>query len=148
WTLKKATKVIADTGAGGAALTSHVVYDGAGRATASWGIDSTGADARTSKTIFYAAGANPLDAACANRPEWAGWPCVTTVAAAPGPVDPARMTAELAKKNVTSYSRWGDPAAVTDSVAGTSASRTKTTLYDDAGRTTSAQVTSTGDGAT
>src|SRR6266511_3078474 len=65
-----------------------------------------------------------------------------------GTVDPARMTAELAKKRVNSYSRWGDAAVVTDSVAGTSASRTTTTLYDDAGRTTSVQITSTGDGAT
>src|SRR6266508_4024034 len=39
-------------------------------------------------------------------------------------------------------------ATVTDRVAGTSASRTTTTLYDDAGRTTSVQITSTGDGAT
>src|SRR6266540_437379 len=148
WTLKQPTKVIADAGPGGAALTSYVVYDSAGRATASWGIDSTGADARTSKTIFYTAGANPLDAGCANQPEWAGQPCVTMVAAAPGTVDPARMTAELAKKRVSSYSRWGDAAVVTDSVAGTSASRTTTTLYDDAGRTTSVQITSTGDGAT
>src|SRR6266498_3038156 len=148
WTLKQPTKVIADAGPGGAALTSYVVYDSAGRATASWGIDSTGADARTSKTIFYTAGANPLDAGCAYQPEWAGQPCVTMVAAAPGTVDPARMTAELAKKRVSSYSRWGDVAVVTDSVAGTSASRTTTTLYDDAGRTTSVQITSTGDGAT
>src|SRR6266511_950676 len=98
--------------------------------------------------VATTAGIRPRTASCAYQPEWAGQPCVTMVAAAPGTVDPARMTAELAKKRVSSYSRWGDVAVVTDSVAGTSASRTTTTLYDDAGRTTSVQITSTGDGAT
>jgi RHS repeat-associated protein len=148
WVLKKPTQVVADAGAGGAALTSHVVYDAAGRTLASWGIDSTGADARTSKTIYYTAGANPADAGCANQPEWAGQPCVTAVAAAPGTVDPARMSAELPVKRVNSYNRWGDVAVTTETVAGTSASRTTTTLYDAAGRVSSVQITSSGDGAT
>jgi RHS repeat-associated protein len=151
WVLKAATSVTTDAGTGGAHLTAHTVYDSAGRATASWGIDSTGSDARTSLTIFYTAGTNTQDAACGNKPEWAGNACVTKKA---GPVvggDPSRgMSTNLSERRVTSFTRWGDTAQVTETVTGTTpvATRSTTTGYDAAGRVTGVAITSTNDGAT
>ena len=148
WTLRKPTKVVADAGTGGAALTSYVVYDATGRATESWGIGATGTDARTTKTIFYTAGVNAVDAACGNTPKWAGQACVTKKAGAVTGHDPARMATNLPERRVTSYTRWGDVGVVTETVPGTSAARTTTTTYDTAGRVTAVAITSTGDGAT
>jgi RHS repeat-associated protein len=148
WTLRKPTTVVADAGAGGAALTSYVVYDAAGRATESWGVGVTGTDARTTKTIFYTAGTNAVDAACGNTPKWAGQACVTKKAGAVTGHDPARMATNLPERRVTGYTRWGDVGVVTETVPGTSASRTTTTSYDTAGRVTAVAITSTGDGAT
>jgi len=148
WVLKKPTKIIADAAPGGANLTSYVVYDSAGRATASWGVGSTGNDARATRTIYYTGDGSSPEADCRNKPEWAGQPCLTRKA---GPVsghDPARMSTNLPERRVTDYSRWGDVEIVTETVPGTSASRTTTTGYDTAGRTTSVEITSTGDGAT
>ncbi len=147
WTLRKPTTVVADAGPGGQALTSHIIYDAAGRATESRGIGATGTDARTTKTIFYTAGTNAADAACGNTPKWAGRPCVTKKAGAVTGHDPARMAGSLPERRVTSYTRWGDVGVVTETVPGTAASRTTTTTYDTAGRITAVAITSTGDGA-
>jgi RHS repeat-associated protein len=148
WTLRKPTTVIADAGAGGAGLTSYVVYDSTGRATESWGIGATGTDARTTKTIFYTAGTNAADAACGNTPKWAGNACVTKKAGAVTGHDPTRMATNLPERRVTSYTRWGDVGVVTETVPGTTASRTTTTTYDTAGRISLVAITSTNDGAT
>lgn len=147
WTLRKSTRQVADAGAGGAALNSYAVYDVAGRTTATWGIGSTGSDARTRITRYYTAGIHPTDTACGNKPEWAGQTCVATVAAPPGTVDAARLAANLPLKRITSYDRWGAPAVVTENVAGTSAARTTTTVRDTSGRVQSVQVVATGDGS-
>jgi RHS repeat-associated protein len=148
WVLRKPTMVVADAGAGGTALTSYVVYDSTGRVTESWGVGSTGTDARTTKTIYYTAGTNAADAACGNTPKWAGNACVTKKAGAVTGHDAARMSTNLPERRVTAFTRWGDVSTVTETVPGTSASRTTTTLYDTAGRVSSVAITSTGDGAT
>ncbi|MGE5829933.1 MAG: LamG-like jellyroll fold domain-containing protein [Micromonosporaceae bacterium] len=148
WTLRKPTTVVADAGTGGVGLTSYVVYDSTGQATASWGVGATGTDARTATTIYYTAGPNSADAACGNTPQWAGSPCVTKKAGAVTGHDPARMSTYLPERRVTAYTRWGDIAVVTESVPGTTATRTTTTGYDDAGRITGVTIVSGNDGAT
>jgi RHS repeat-associated protein len=148
WVLKKPTRITADAGPGGVQAVSNIVYNDQGRTTSSWGIDSNGSDARTSVSIYYTAGTNTVDAACGNKPEWAGQPCVTKKAGPATGHDPARMTTNLPERRVTSYTRWGDVATVTEAVPGTAASRTTTTHYDNAGRVDSVAITSTGDGAT
>ncbi|BAJ26212.1 MULTISPECIES: ricin-type beta-trefoil lectin domain protein [Kitasatospora] len=138
WTLGVATSVTTD--ATGQALTATVRYDASGRAVESRKPGSTGTDASTVKTVFYTAGANPDDAACGNRPEWAGSPCTTGPGGAITGADAARMPTTLPVKRVTRYSRFGDVEEVTETNAGKS--RTSVTVYDGADRIVSAQITS------
>ncbi|KIQ66412.1 hypothetical protein TR51_02020 [Kitasatospora griseola] len=138
WTLKTPTSVTTD--ATGAALTATVKYDASGRALESRKPGSAGTDASTVKTVFYTAGANPDDAACGNRPEWAGSPCTTGPGGAITGADAVRMPTTLPVKRVTRYSRFGDVEEVTETNAGKS--RTSVTVYDGADRIVSAQITS------
>lgn len=144
WRLKKSTSFLDDTGPGGLNLATHTVYDDAGRTTADWGIDTNGADARTKVNVHYTAGPNPADAACGNRPEWAGKLCVRRAAGAVTGHDPARMATDLPVHRVESYHRFGGEAVVTETAMGRT-SRT-TTTYDAAGRTLT--VTTTADDGT
>lgn len=140
WTLKTATKVIADAVPGGQNLTAYAVHNAAGRVLKSWGIGSTGSDAMAREVIYYTAGTNAQDAACGNKPEWSGEPCVTRAVGAVTGHDPARMTTNLPVRRVTEYTRYGDEAIVTETAAGKT--RTTTTLYDPATRVTSTVITS------
>ena len=58
----------------------------------------------TTTTTYYTVGAQPTDAACGNKPQWAGLVCRTGPAAAPdsGPTMPSSQT--------TKYSMWLAPA--------------------------------------
>ena len=133
WQLKKETSTTTDAG------TAYVVYDNAGRSVKSWGIDSTGADARTTATAYYTAGPHPTDPDCGNKPEWAGQPCRT---GAGGAITGQRpdMTGELPVKKVEEYTRTGDTAKVVETSAGKT--RRTITQYDGADRVTSVQITS------
>ncbi|MBY8870259.1 DNRLRE domain-containing protein [Micromonospora sp. PLK6-60] len=137
WVLKRPTKVVGD--AGGANVTSYVVHDTAGRVLKSWGVGSTGDDARAVENIYYTAGANSRDAACGGRPEWAGEACVTRSVGAVTGHDPNRMTTELPVRRILGYNRFGDTTSTAESAAGKT--RTTVTTYDTAGRTTSVAVT-------
>ncbi|HWH00397.1 MAG TPA: LamG-like jellyroll fold domain-containing protein [Pilimelia sp.] len=139
WALGAFTTMVADAGPGGANLTARGVYDASGRALRSWGIDSTGTDARARMNVYYTAGPNPQDAACGNRPEWAGLACVSRAAAAVTGHDPARMTGDLPVRRVTRYSRFQEPEEVVETAGGRT--RTTTTTYDAAGRVTGTSVT-------
>ncbi|MER6400103.1 ricin-type beta-trefoil lectin domain protein [Kitasatospora sp. NPDC001603] len=138
WTLKTATSVTTD--ALGAKLTSTVKYDASGRALESRKPGSNGTDAGTVKSVFYTAGANPDDAACANRPEWAGLPCVTMPGGTITGADAARMPTTLPVKRVTRYSPFGEPEETTETNAGKS--RKTVTTYDNADRILSTEITS------
>lgn len=137
WTLKKPTKVITDVG--GENLTTYTVHDAAGRVTATLGVDSTGADARTLQTIYYTPGTNSLDIGCGNRPEWAGQVCLTHAAGTVTGHDPTRMTTNLPIRRVTGYSRHGDETTVTETAGGKT--RTTALVYDSATRITSTTIT-------
>ncbi|MFJ5150034.1 RHS repeat-associated core domain-containing protein [Streptomyces sp. NPDC088353] len=140
WTLRAETSVTTDAVSGGANLTSTIKYDAAGRAVESRRPGSNGADAGTVKTVFYTAKANPDDAACGNRPEWAGNPCVTLPGGKVTGADTARMPDTLPVKRITRYSRFGDVEEVTESNAGKT--RKTVTVYDAADRIVSTEITS------
>ncbi|MFE9439200.1 DNRLRE domain-containing protein [Streptomyces sp. NPDC006602] len=140
WTLRAETSVTTDAVTGGANLTSTIRYDAAGRAVESRRPGSNGADAGTVKTVFYTAGANPDDASCGNRPEWAGNPCVTQPGGKVTGADTARMADTLPVKRITRYSRSGDIEEVTETNAGKT--RKTVTAYDAADRILSTEITS------
>ncbi|MFE7584367.1 DNRLRE domain-containing protein [Streptomyces gardneri] len=139
WTLRTETSVTTDAVTGGANLTALIKYDAAGRAVESRRPGSNGADTGTVRTVFYTAGANPDDAACGNRPEWAGNPCVTFPGGKVTGADTARMPDTLPVKRITRYSRFGDTEEVTETNAGKT--RTSTTVYDAADRIVSTKIT-------
>ncbi|WP_432061490.1 DNRLRE domain-containing protein [Streptomyces sp. S1] len=139
WTLRTETSVTTDAVTGGANLTATIKYDAAGRAVESRRPGSNGADTGTVKTVFYTAGANPDDAACGNRPEWAGNPCVTLPGGKVTGADTTRMPDTLPTKRITRYSRFGDVEEVTETNAGKT--RVSTTVYDAADRIVSTKIT-------
>ncbi|WP_282693788.1 RHS repeat-associated core domain-containing protein [Streptomyces sp. CC208A] len=139
WTLRTETSVTTDAVTGGANLTATIKYDAAGRAVESRRPGSNGADTGTVKTVFYTAGANPDDAACGNRPEWAGNPCVTLPGGKVTGADTARMPDTLPVKRITRYSRFGEVEEVTETNAGKT--RVSTTVYDAADRIVSTKIT-------
>ncbi len=138
WVLRKPTKVItaAETAA---PLEAATKYDDQGRARESREIDSTGSDAGTVRSVFYTAGANPDDPACGNRPEWAGQACVVRAAGAITGHDAARMVGEVPVRRVESYTRFGEPDRITETVAGKT--RTTVNTYDAADRLTGTRIT-------
>jgi RHS repeat-associated protein len=138
WKLRESTSVVADVG--GVAMTSYVIFDDNGRATESRGVEATGGDARTLRSISYTAGANAADAACGNKPEWAGQPCVSRYAGAIVGGDGARMPTDLPVKRIEGYSRFGDVTRVSETAAGKT--RVTVTQHDGADRVLSTQITS------
>jgi YD repeat-containing protein len=141
WVLRKPTKTTRDALApagptGPAPATTR--YDDQGRVRETRGVDATGADAATTLSIYWTAGANPDDAACGNRPEWAGNPCVTKAAAAVTGADPVRMPTDLPGKRVSSYSRYG----AADRLVETAAGKTRTTPTTHAGPRTATRPAS------
>lgn len=151
WVHKQPTAVTVDAGQP-SALTSTIVYDGKGRPVRSSKPGSNGADATTTVSVLYVAGADPAGENCGNRPEWAGQPCLTKAAGAVTGHDAARMSGQLSRKRVAEYNRFGSPTIVDDSAVGPVAGATTTvtrralTTYDAADRVTSVEITGTGAG--
>ncbi|MER5354166.1 ricin-type beta-trefoil lectin domain protein [Kitasatospora sp. NPDC002551] len=138
WVVKKPTTVITD--ALGAKLTTTTRYDAQGHPEEIRVPGSDAADAGTTRYTYYTAGANAANAACGNRPEWAGQSCVTAPGADVTGADAARMPTTLPVKQVTRYSRTGKPEEVVETNAGKT--RTTVTGYDAVDRTVSTEVTS------
>ncbi|MFD4908921.1 ricin-type beta-trefoil lectin domain protein [Kitasatospora purpeofusca] len=137
WTLKKATSVTTD--ALGAKLTTSTRFDAQGRAEEVRVPGNADADATTVKSVYYTAGTNAADPACANRPEWAGLLCTSGPGAGVTGADPARMPTTLPVTRTTKYSRGGKPEEVVETNAGKS--RRTVTGYDGIGRKVSTEVT-------
>ena len=130
-------KVTVASGAGAAdGITRVSRYDTEGRLTKSRQPLSGGSDAGTTRTLYYTVGANSADAACGNRPEWAGLTCRTLPAAAPssGPTLPDERTA--------GYGMWLTPTTVVETSG--AATRTTATTVDVAGRVVSTKTTAAG----
>ncbi|NUS73283.1 MAG: hypothetical protein HOQ05_07745 [Corynebacteriales bacterium] len=138
WKLKAPTAVTADVG-GSTEETTYTAYDDRGRVTKAFDAGATGFDVRSSENIYYSAGVHPVDAACGNKPEWAGQLCVNKPSGNITGHDSARMPSQLPTKRVTKYSRYGDAAEMTETVGSTV--RTTTTTRDALDRVTKAEIT-------
>lgn len=105
-------------------------FDEFGRPVLNQETGSTGADAGTTHTIYYTAGANTLDPACGNQPAWASEICVT------------KSLDDLPLTRVTEYSMYLDPTTVVESVG--NASRITSTTYLADGRTQATSISAAG----
>lgn len=127
----KVTQVLSPT-------TNNIVtetrYDDHGRVVESRQPKSAGADAGTTQSIYYTAGANAADAACGNVPEYAGYLCKNTPKGA-GSVS----------KHQTGFNIYGQPATFTEVSTGTDgAKRTTTQSYRADGQELKTTVTTSG----
>ena len=134
WTLRLPKETIVDSAPGGLQLKTRIAYNELGQVTErSLPAKPTGGDAHTTKTIYYAAGENPLDAACANSPGYAGLPCKVGPAKQPE----AKGLPELLVTRYASYNQLALPLEVIESPGGKEeAGKTRKTIstYDSAGR--------------
>jgi RHS repeat-associated protein len=120
---------------GGLALRTVTVYDENGLAVERRQPRHPGGGAAsTTQTVRYAAGSSPV-AECANRPEWAGLPCVERRAAQPAT---SGDRPEIPSATII-YNLLNQPIVTTES--STSGTRTTTMTYDAAGRELAMQVT-------
>ncbi|MFI5912411.1 DNRLRE domain-containing protein [Dactylosporangium sp. NPDC051541] len=133
WVLGKATSTTTEAG------TQYTAFDSAGRVTRAWGPGSDGTDARATVILAYTAGANDTDAACGNRPEWAGQTCLMRAAGAVTGHDPARATTTLPVKRVEAYSRYLQPSSLAETSAGKT--RRTTAVFSTAGLLTGSTLT-------
>ncbi|GAA2829869.1 hypothetical protein GCM10010441_62990 [Kitasatospora paracochleata] len=99
---------------------------------------ASGGTAGDTVTIYYTAGANPLDASCGNQPNWADLTCKTKPAAQPG-------TAGMPNLPVTQYTYNVFLQPVTITLSNGTVTRTTTIGYDNAGRPVQNSITSVGD---
>ncbi len=138
WTLRQFTTMTADST--GTPLSAKAVFNASGRTVTAWGFDATGTDARTREHIYYTASTNSADAACGNRPEWAGLICVVRTVGSITGHDPARMASQLPSRRVTRYSPFNDAEEIVETADGHT--RTTATTFDAAGRIVTVAVTS------
>lgn len=113
-----------------------IVYDSHGLAVEKrQPSNPNGGGAGTLETVRYSGGASSV-AACANKPEWLGLPCVERLAAQP--------TTSSSRPAITSstftYDRLGNVLTVAETAAG-GTSRNTSNSYDSAGRQTGSEVT-------
>lgn len=138
WIHKQPTQVTVDP-AGKNAITK-TTYDDRGRPIKTVPPGADGSHPATTLTDYYTAEDHPTrNVECGNKPAWAGKPCTTRAAAAITGHDPTRMGSELPVRHVTAYNHLGAPTTVTEKVAGLT--RTTTTTYDAANRTTAVDIT-------
>lgn len=144
WNLGQAGKTITDVDLDGTNSTGDIVkltrYDAEGRVIETRQPASNGADAGTTKTVYYTAAANAAAPACGSKPEWAGLLCQTAPAAAP--TSAAGATPSLPTTTTSAFTYLLAPKTVTET-SGT-VTRTNTTTYLLDGRTASTKTTVTG----
>ncbi len=108
-----------------------------------WVMPSAGSnDAHNMQTVYYSAEANSTYPGCGEHVEWEGLPCQTQAAAQPGTVGlPSLPVTTIA------YNMWGEPVTSTETFAAIGAfektERMKKMSYDEAGRLTESEETST-----
>ncbi|MDU6927176.1 MAG: hypothetical protein E6375_00905, partial [Dermabacter sp.] len=124
WTLGTPTTVTDNAG-----RVTKQAFDARGKVVTTIAPASNGADAGTTRTIYYTAGANTADASCGGSDQakaWAGEVCRVFPAAAPseGPSMPSTR--------ITGYDYWLAPTTAVETSG--AASRTSSVTYDAAGR--------------
>ncbi|WP_406054523.1 DUF6531 domain-containing protein [Kribbella sp. NBC_00889] len=138
WALSLPGKTITDVDVNGTNSTGDIVkltrYDTEGRAIETRQPGSNGADAGTTRTVYYTAAAN---GECGDKPQWAGLVCKTDPAAAP-----TGATGTLPSTTTSAFTYLLAPKTVTETSG--SVTRTSTTTYLLDGRTASTKTTVTG----
>ncbi len=140
WKLRSPIKTVVDAGEGHLNLTTRIVYD---KETglpleSSMPAEPKGGDAHTTKTIYYTAKENPLDASCGGKAAYVNLPCKVTPASQPGTAGQP----ELLLTRYVKYSNLDAPEEVIESAGGKEeAGKTRKTIktYDEAGRETSSK---------
>jgi RHS repeat-associated protein len=139
WALGQAGKTITDVDLNGSNSTGDIVkltrYDAEGRVIETRQPESTGADAGTTKTVYYTTAANGSFPECGNKPYWAGLTCKTYPAAAPssGPSLPSTTT--------TGYNYLLAPTTSVETSGTVTRTNTTTYLLDGRPKTTKTTVT-------
>lgn len=123
----RTSTTVIDGGAGD--ITTVTDYDSTGRVIEERQPNSSGTDAGTRKTIYYAA-AGTGD--CQGKPEWAGAVCKTLYAGQASGQD-------LVATKVASYNKYMQPLTVSETANG--AIRTSTTSYRADGQAATTKVT-------
>ncbi len=137
WKLRAPTSVTSDPE--GKKVTSTTLYNAAtAQVTETRGPEGSGGEsAHDWTTIYYTAEANTEGfAACGSHPEWSGLVCETLPAKQPA----SGVAPKLPVATVT-YNMFNEPLVMTETFGSTV--RTKTETYDEAGRLTSSETTST-----
>jgi len=98
-------------------------------------------NAHDRQTIYYSAAANSTYPTCGGRVEWEGMPCKTL----PDTQPEGSSAPPLPVTTTALYNMWGEPETTEETFGSTT--RTKKTKYDEAGRPTESEVTSTADTA-
>jgi len=147
WTLHSPLQTITDPG--GLAITKTTAYNedstlygGEPLVVKTCMPSDTGCSgAGTQQTIYYTAGANPVDSACGGKSAWADLVCKTRPAAQPT----ASGVPNLPVTTYT-YNTYLEPLTKTEDFG--SSTRTTTYTYDTAGRQTRTSVSSSDSGMT
>lgn len=92
--------------------------------------------AHDTRTVYYTAGSEAEVQACQNHPEWTGLVCQTEPVAQPGDSGPPPLPV-----TATTYNIWDEPETITEKIG--AVTRTTKKTYDNAGRETSSEETST-----
>jgi RHS repeat-associated protein len=141
WKLRKPTDTIVDPS--GLNLRTHIEYNETTGLTTERRLPANpnGGDARTTKFLYYTAGAHPSDSSCGNKAAWANLPCKTTPAAqVSGSGRP-----ELPVARYLAYSPMAQPTEVSESPGGKNeVKRITRTNYDTAGRPLTGEQTGPG----
>ncbi|MFD8886804.1 DNRLRE domain-containing protein [Streptomyces erythrochromogenes] len=119
---------------GGLAITETTEYDAKNRVSKQLLHGSNGSDASTRVTTYWSATGTGT---CQGRPEWADLVCTVGPA---GDITGGGSNPTKLATTTTEYNWWGSPAKRIETVNGST--RTTTTEFDAAGRTT--KVTTTG----
>ncbi|MFF3246450.1 DNRLRE domain-containing protein [Streptomyces sp. NPDC002870] len=135
WTKGLETSTIDDPN--GLRITKQTAYDASGRVIKTVKPMSSGTDAGTTVTTYWSATGT---GACNGRTEWADLVCSVGPA---GTITGSGSNPNQLPTQTTEYDRWGNPAKVTRTANGSTA--TTTTTYDSAARAVRISVAGGGD---
>ena len=140
WQLGSPSRTINDVDLNGVNTAGDLVkvnrYDAEGRIIEARQPASGGADAGTTKTVYFTTAANPSFPACGGKPQWAGLICRTYPAAQPTAASGATPT--LPTTVTSAFTYLLAPKTVTETSG--SVTRTTTTTYLLDGRTESSET--------
>ena len=145
WALGLAGKTVTDVDLDGTNSAGDIVkltrYDAEGKAIESRQPASNGADAGTTKTVFYTTAANSQSPSCGGKPQWAGLECKSSPAAQPTTAS-GGTTATLPAATTLDFTYLLAPKTVVETSG--SVSRTTAITYLPDGRMKGSTTTTAG----